>query len=150
MSTRWNYVAQTSPRACHVCWSKGVAGEKLGYRRQIWTLGIMHFRPPIWRGCEIKIAGDLIECSSLQARTYMQVFMDQGMSSFTGRAAQTRRETGSFENVLPYSTTSVVTGWQWQFSSSDAVWAKIVLDWEYTSPKKSRKLVGVSNLGVER
>jgi hypothetical protein len=42
--------------------------------------------------------------------------MDQDMSwinsSFTGRAVETRRVTGSFETVLPYSTTWVVTDWQ--------------------------------------
>jgi hypothetical protein len=46
--------------------------------------------------------------SVMQARTYMQVFMHQGMfwinSSFTGRTVETRRVTGSFESVLPYST----------------------------------------------
>ena len=70
--------------------------------------------------------------SVVQARTYMQVFMYQGMSwinsSFTGRAVETRRVTGSFETVLPHSTTSVVTDWQWQSVSSDTVWHQAVLD----------------------
>jgi hypothetical protein len=51
--------------------------------------------------------------SVVQTRTHMQVFVDQDMSwinsSFTGRAVETRRVTGSFETALPYSTTSVVT-----------------------------------------
>ena len=70
--------------------------------------------------------------SVVQARTYMQVFLDQDMSwinsSFTRRAVETRRVTGSFETVLPYSTTWVVTDWQLQSASSDTVWDKAVLD----------------------
>jgi hypothetical protein len=48
----------------------------------------------------------------VQARTYMHVFMDQVMSwipsSFTGRAVEKRKITGSFYTALPCSTTSLL------------------------------------------